>query len=876
MANLPSGTITFLFTDIEGSTRLWEHQPAAMKPALARHDTLLREAIEARGGYVFKTVGDAFCAAFAEPTDALEAALAAQQSLQAEQWDAAIGAIRVRMAIHTGVAEERGGDYFGPPLNRVARLLSAGHGGQTLLTLATQELVRDNLPSKTTLYDLGEHRLKDLFRPEHVYQLNAPDLPAEFPALRTLDARATNLPAQPTPFIGRERELVALVSLLNRPDVRLVTLTGPGGTGKTRLSLQAAADLIDQYEHGAYFVALDTIRDSSGVIPQIASVLNVKPAAESTDLLSDLKEHLRERQLLLVLDNFEQVLEAGPAIGELVAAVPRLKVMVSSRAALNLYGEHDFPVPPLGLPDRHRKQTVAVISQYEAVALFIQRARSAKADFEITEENAPAIAEICYRLDGLPLAIELAAARVKIFPPQVMLERLSERLKTLTGGARNLPQRQQTLRGAIDWSYDLLDEQEKILFTRLGVFSGGWTLNAAETICGEGLSVDIASGLESLMSKNLIRETDSLTDESRFTMLETIHEYAVEKLEASPEADSVGGKHAGFVTTLIETTAASSGDAIRRGEAEYDNVRRAAEWANERGQPRFVVRLANALYTPWAFSPDWQEKIGWLEGALKQPDRLTPEELSDGNRALGSLWFYRGKIEQSQPYTIESLRLAREAGYRQGEARCLNNLANIASQMGDLAQAGDLYEQALAINLELGNLMMAGMQQGNLAELMMIKGEYGQARDYALSAIRSIETGDSILWRAWAWAQLTDAEFHNNHPAAAREGLHHVIELTHESGIRVQLIYCLLLAAKIATAEKQFEIATRLLAGWLAHAEAENLPPLEPRDQKDYDFVQSTTREALGEAAFQKAWEAGKAMLLDEAIKLAEQAPPAG
>ena len=434
MDHFPTGNITFLFTDIESSTQLWERAPEAMKFALARHDMLLRQSIEQHSGYVFKTVGDAFCAAFAHAPDALSAALAAQRALRAEGWPSEIGAIRIRAALHTGAAEERGGDYFGPPLNRAARLLSAGHGDQTLLSRATQELVRSCLPPDVSLLDLGEHRLKDLFRPERVFQVCASDLPSEFPPLKTLDAKLTNLPAQPTTFVGRERELAAVLALLRRDDVRLITLTGPGGTGKTRLCIQAAANLLDEYEHGVFLVPLATITDPDLVIPTIGAIFNLKElGGRPIDEL--LKYYLAEKHLLLVLDNLEQVISAAPKIAELLSAAPRLKILTSSREKLRVYGEHEHPVPPLALPDMMKNPTLAVLSQCEAVELFVQRARAAKPSFEITEATAPGVAEICVRLDGLPLAIELAAARSKLLTPQAMLERLSSRLKALTGGA---------------------------------------------------------------------------------------------------------------------------------------------------------------------------------------------------------------------------------------------------------------------------------------------------------------------------------------------------------------------------------------------------------------------------------------------------------
>jgi class 3 adenylate cyclase len=470
MAVLPTGTVTFLFTDIEGSTRLWERDASAMQSALARHDEILKEAIEGRDGHVFKTVGDAFCAAFSSAPEALGAAISAQHALHDEEWGEG-GVIRVRMAHHTEAVDEQGGDYFGPTLNRVSRLLSAGHGGQTLLSLATQELVRDALPDGVRLEDLGERRLKDLYRPERVFQVTTLDLPSDFPPLRTLENLRNNLPLQATPLVGREREVGEVCERLGQEGVRLLTLTGPGGTGKTRLALQAAADLLEDFEDGVFFVPLATVTDPDLFLTQVAGALGLQ---ESGDVpLEDLlKEYVGHRKLLLVLDNFEQLLSAVPLVGELLSAAPHLKVLATSRIPLGIYGEHDYAVPPLSVPDPKRLPPIEVLSQYEAVRLFIERASAAKRGFEITSENAPAVAEICPRLDGLPLAIELAAARVRLLPPKVLLTRLANRLKLLTGGAKDLPARKRTLRGAIEWSHDLLEEGEKTLFARLAVFSG--------------------------------------------------------------------------------------------------------------------------------------------------------------------------------------------------------------------------------------------------------------------------------------------------------------------------------------------------------------------------------------------------------------------
>jgi hypothetical protein len=445
-----------------------------------RHLTLLRGATEVHNGVLFKVVGDALQAAFPTAPKAVTAALAAQRSLLQEAWPVGTIPLRVRMALHTAAATPQDGDYLAPGLNRLARLMAAGHGGQVLLTLATQELARDALPPGSSLLDLGEHPLRDLYRPEYVFQLLHPDLPADFPPIRTLASRPNNLPVQPTPFLGREDQVARVVDLLNRDDVRLLTVTGPGGVGKTRLALQVAADVLDVFPDGVWFVDLSLLDDPNLVPAAIAGVLGVRD--EGVALTDRLANVLGEKRLLQVLDNCERVVEAAPVVADLLARATCVKVLATSRTPLDAYGEREYPLEPLPLPDPAHLPTLEQLGQYEAVRLFIDRAQSVKPDFTITNASAPAVAEICSRLDGLPLAIELAAAHVKVLPPQALLKRLERRLPLLTGGARTRPARQQTMRDAIAWSCDLLNSEEQALFRRLAVFAGGCTLEAAEAV----------------------------------------------------------------------------------------------------------------------------------------------------------------------------------------------------------------------------------------------------------------------------------------------------------------------------------------------------------------------------------------------------------
>ena len=709
---------TFLFTDVEGSTRLWEQYPDAMRSALARHDAILRAAIGGADGEIVKSTGDGLMAIFAAPLDAVSAGIAAQRTLGDEPWPR-MCAIRVRMGIHSGEADSRGGDFFGPAVNRTARIMAAGHGGQILLSGSTAELVQGDLQEGAALRDLGEHRLKDLGRPERLFQLTHPDLPDAFPPLSTLDLRPNNLPTQTSVFVGRDAELHAIRDRLDDPGVRLITLTGPGGTGKTRLALRAAADQIDRFTDGVFFVDLITATDGDAVLALVAIAVGLSDTTDRSPL-DELRRKLRGQQVLLVLDNFEQVTVAGPVLVELLADCPGLKVLVTSRQALRVRGENVVSIPPLSLPAAAARATSAVeLSQFEAIQLFVERARAVRSDFRLTDDNAAAVAEICRRLDGLPLAIELATARMNLFSPEALRDRLGSRLKLLGSGARDLPERQQTLRATIEWSYQLLEPAEQRLFELLSVFAGG-SVDAIEAVASgldeaAGVELDAVDGLGSLLDKSLIRQAESTAGESmsRIVLLETIKEYAADRLDTRPRfAAAVRDRHARMFAELAAAASSSAsagtdgdGDdaaaalapdldnlriAWRHSVAERDLVRldalRDALWPvyEGRGWYHASVELLQDLLAVLASTPAsadrWQQEValrtslaraltllrgytGEVEDAyaealaLFEGQREVPQ-LFPVLRSLASFHGFRGEFDKGIEYANEILRLA--------------------------------------------------------------------------------------------------------------------------------------------------------------------------------------------------------------------------
>jgi predicted ATPase/class 3 adenylate cyclase/DNA-binding CsgD family transcriptional regulator len=879
MIDLPTGTVTFLFTDIEGSTAHWQQHQEVMPAVITRHDLLLRDIIAAHAGAVFKLMGDAACAAFANAFDALAAALAAQRALHTEPWGEG-GPLRVRMAIHTGVIELHDGDYHGLPLSRIARLLAAGHGGQILLSRATQELVRDHLPPGTELRDLGEHRLKDLFRPEQIFQLVASDLPTDFPPLRTLDQRPTNLPAQATPLIGREREVAAVCALVQRPEVRLLTLTGPGGTGKTRLGLQVAAEMIDAFTDGVYFVALAAISDPAPVLSAIAQALGLSESG-SQPLHELLHAYVRNKHVLLLLDNFEQVLAAGTDVATLLEVAPRLKVLITSRTVLHLYGEHEYVVPSLTLPDPKHLPPLERLTQYEAVRLFIARAQAAKADFAATNANAPAIAEICVRLDGLPLAIELAAARIKILAPQALLARLSSRLNLLTGGARTLPARQQTLRSTIDWSYGLLDAGEQRLFAQLGVFVRGCTLDAAEAICTTSADQDLAvlDGLASLVDKSLLQQQEQAQGEPRFTILETIREYALERLDASGTIAALQQRHAAYYLALAEEAYLKLEGAqqvvwLERLEAEHDNMRATLRWALHQGDFELAARLGGALWRFWLVHGHLSEGSQWLAQALTRSQSLAEPIQAQAFKAASALAWAQGDFPQAWALSEASLALYRKQGDAEGIAGTLGNQGVILYSQGDYVGGRALLEESLALNRGLGDAYGISVDLTNLGVIALIQEDYVRARAFfeeSLTLDRELGDRWGTAISLWNLGLVTLAE---GDSIQAQQHFEASLTLSEGLGDQVLIASCLEGLAGVAEVRGQSVWAARFFGIAEVLREAGGTPmPLS--DRKVYERYLAAARAQLGEAAFAAAWAEGRTMTLEQALAALAQLPPA-
>lgn len=764
-APVPTGTVTLLFTDIEGSTQHWEERPAAMSPALRRHDELLRTTIERHAGLIFKTMGDQVCAAFSRASDAIAAAADAQRALATADWRP-IGRLTVRMALHSGESDERDGDYFGPVVNRVARLLAAAHGGQVVVSNVTAHFLRGVMPAATQLRDLGEHRLKDLIEPEHVWQLVAPGLPDRFPPLQSLGSLPNNLPRQVTPLIGRDDVLAELESLaIEHP---LLTLTGTGGIGKTRLALQAGADLLDGAADGVWFVELAPLSEGASVAHTVASTIGLREQPNRT-ILEVLTQYLRSRRLLLILDNCEHVIEeAAHIVDAILRAAPQVRVVTTSREPLRIAAEHVYRVPSLGVPSRNAV-TAEEALQHDSVALFTERAKASDARFKLTDEAAPFVVEICRRLDGIALAIELAAARVKVMTPRELAQRLDERFDVLARGSRTALPRQQTMRALIDWSHDLLSQQEQRLFRRVAIFVGGWQLSAAELVCADATldAADILDLLTSLVEKSLV-VADVDLELTRYRFLESTRAFALEKLEQSGECEAQARRHIAWAADLSTHAGESSRSAHHHRESglEIENLRAAVNWAFAHDEVVLGTRTLCGFANRYRLLVGEAEVRSHFESALarlnsdEQPELASRaweglSYLTEGKRSieagqravelarrsgdpalmtsnlsyLGFRLARAGRMQEAETAIEGALELSRESRLTGTPIQvfALTNRALVADVCGRSDEARKSYDEALCLATELGDSHGATTIRVNMAELEFQAGNAARA-----------------------------------------------------------------------------------------------------------------------------------------------------
>lgn len=869
---LPTGTVTFLFTDIEGSTRLLQRLGDRYATVLTSYRQILDSGAAQHGGKKIDTTGDASFLAFARATDAVAAAVAAQRALLTRMWPEG-QVLRARMGIHTGQPLARESDYVGLDVHRAARICAAAHGGQILISDVTRLILEQAPPEGVVLRDLGEHRLKDLQRPERLFQVLHPALPETFPELRTLDAHPHNLPTQPTQFIGRERELDTTKRALLQDDVRLLTLTGPGGTGKTRLALQLAAEVIDRFQHGVYFIPLAHISNPDLVATSIAQVLGVgelpgRPLHES------LEEYLKSRQTLLILDNLEQVIEAATRIDRLLGACQDLKIVATSRERLRLRWEREFPLLPLDVPERAPSEPTQLLRN-PAVVLFVDRCRSVQPEFSLTSDNAAAIAEICIRLEGLPLAIELAAARVKILAPHEIAQRLHDQFRLLGAGPRDAPHRHQSLQAAISWSYELLTVPEQQLFRRLAVFRGGFALESAEAVCGD-LGLDVLDGLASLTDKSLLRRAALPAGTTRFLMLETIREFAVERLAAEDELEQGRTRHAVHFADLADRTEASliSPDEemwMERLWRDTENLRAALDWSLETGDAETASRLGRAL--GWLFYSH-----GHLTEGRSRLDRILQAARNvDGALhgglllSAGVLAWSVGEFERARAWLEEALPLCEQYGSRRNHAATEAFLGHVARSLERFDEAARHYQTELAIYRELNNergiawalfdLGLAARDRGNNDDALAL-------HEQSLAIFRRVGYRWGSAWTLWNLGVLAHRR---GDDARARDHFTESLELYRSRDDRRGIAQCLeglaailFVAGRLRESARVLSAADALRAGLGA--------PLTVSDRREYDRTLEGLKAALTPAEFDEEWRIGRTIELDAAIQVALEA----
>jgi len=910
---IPSGTVTLLFTDVEGSTRLWESEPEAMTTALRRHDQVLRSSIERARGYVFKTIGDAFCAAFETAQAAATAAVAAQRALCREAWPTSTP-VRVRMGLHTGVCEERDGDYFGPVVNRTARLMAVGHGGQVLVSGVTADLLSDELPDGIWLRDLGLHRLKDLGRPEQVFQLEASSLQSSFPPIASLDnpELANNLPSVLSTFVGREREVAAVDELIAAE--RLVTLTGAGGSGKTRLALQAAADLIEGVVDGVWFIELAPLTQGGQIPRTMAAVLGLPDELSSMDAVT---EALSGQRSLIVLDNCEHLIDAAAKFCDAVIRhCPRVRFLATSREPLGIDGERVYRVPSLSLPPREA-ETADEIMACDAVRLFATRARGHDATFQLDDSIAPLVASICHRLDGIPLALELAAARLSSMSLQHVNQRLDQRFRLLTGGSRNAMPRQQTLQATVDWSFGLLTAPEQGTLIRLSVFVAGFELEAAEAVCADGDPLAVMDLLGSLVGKSLV-VADRLADSVRYRLLDTIRQYSAEELlRAGGDAEvlRVRDRHAGYYLAFAEAAqpalkGSGQGSWLRLLDLEWGNLRAAFAHLAGEGRAADVLRLGVALER-FALSRGHAEVIGYLTAASTEPAPvalLARAELAAGWLTSQLLRKSPADLPAAKVHGERALALAQQAGDQALQARALGLLAAsafldhdrdahhnlgeravaMAREVGDVQTLAEVLryrivdqfsEEARNIHLEAldcfratGDTLYATNELHNLAGLDLVAGRFEDARNQLAQAVAGAEElGDEVFAYMYRCdliiALLITGEYQRADPLVRS-----CLLVARRTGARSDASQVIFGAACVRSWHGDQVRAARLFGAADVDLKASvvdlSIMWTEP-ERRLQQREQAKLRELMGEAAFERCYREGAELSRSQAVELA-------
>ena len=829
----PVGIVTFLCTETEA---------AALEP--------VRTVVGQHGGFELDTEGDAFLAAFARARDAVAAAVGIQR--------ATTNIVRLPIGINS--ADE---GHSGPGARSAESISRAAHRGQILLSRTTRDLLRETSFDEADVHDLGEHRLSDLTAGQRLFQLSVPELDDEFPPPHGLETRQTNLPLQPTPLVGREREIREVADLLRRPDVRVVTLAGTGGTGKTRLGVHVAAELLDDFENGVFFVTLAPLTDPELVLSTVARVLGVLDSGGGTPAAA-LRRHLRDRQLLLVLDNFEHLIQAAPSVADISAAAPASRILVTSRAPLHLVGERVYPVSPLETPIG--SDDVERLLRCDSVALFASRARSARPEFALTTANARPVAEICNALEGLPLAIELAATRVGVVPPAEMLQRLDDRLRLLKGGARDAPERQRTLRATIDWSYDLLEPPEQLLFARVAVFAGGFTLRAAESVCGNDL--DVVDGLASLTDNGLAGVEGA--EEPRFTMLETIREYAVERLEESNEAESLRRAHGRHFLALAEEAEpnlrGSPGEWLDRLEREHDNLRAALDRLETLCERELALRLVAALWRFWYLGGHLAEGRRRLERVLRTDDRPTAARAKALNGAA-VMAVNTGDTATARLRAEEALALHRTLGDTWGAAYSSFMLGCAFQVGGDPARAQPLYEESVGVFRELGDEHSAVLVSRNLAGTYERLGDRQGARTLYEDNLRRARATSNDRMEASTLGALGMIALEEGRLEDADTMLRASLRIHDGLGDLLDTAVDLCGFAAVLAREGKAVTATRLLSS--LEALGDQIGGRRSYVEELSEDTVTTIRKRLNEAAFAEAWEHGRTLTIAEAVTLA-------